>query len=164
MTSCSWRFAAKYFKLLSQIDWDDAEFLAGIREGLNKFLSNTFLFILREKESHKHHRTHLVSPAALKQRLNERNYVELIYEHVVPKRNYIQRPCEDRAKEGTLTVEFILDILKRYWVLATVTKTEDRVLPHAMPFDWDQVDVFARYRTANIRLVRNPHFLLNWTP
>lgn len=95
--------AVEYHKLLTRIDWDDRLFMAGIRERLNKFLTSVFLATL--KGCHKHHRTHFVSPMALKQ-LQDGVYSNLIYEHLVPKQGMIQRCCEERAKAGTLTCEF----------------------------------------------------------
>ena len=34
-----------YFKLLKSLDWEDEVLITGLREGLNKFLSNSCLFL-----------------------------------------------------------------------------------------------------------------------
>jgi hypothetical protein len=81
----------------------------------------------------------------------------LVFEHVIPKRRIIQEPCERLAREGTLEVGFVLPLLRRYWVLATVTTAEDRQLArNSMPTGWDGGDVLARYAAVGIRLVANP--------
>lgn len=81
----------------------------------------------------------------------------LVFEHAVPKRRFIQQPCEDRARDGRLEVGFVLALLRQYWVLATVTKEEDRRLSRStMPEPWDGRDVLARYNRAGISLVTNP--------
>ena len=77
----------------------------------------------------------------------------------MPKKKYLEEPCEKLAEKDQLTVEFIEDRLIRYWWLATVTTKEDkRLLSDRMPDDWDEVDVFARYRLANLSLKPNPNF------
>lgn len=155
-TSCERRLAEAYCKLLRSIDWSDELVVAGIREGLNKFLSNAFLSMF--PSVHKYHRTHLISRNALRQ-VETKNYRRLVYEHLVPKTNYIQRPCEERAIRGDLTVDSIEDLLRRYWRVATITKAEDeRLHRRGMPTDWDGVNVLARYEAAGIKLIPNPYF------
>ena len=148
--------AKAYYKLLVAIDWNDEIFVSGLREGLNKFISNAFLAY--HKGKNKYHKSHYVSVLALeKLKLNDPK--GLIYEHIVPKTKYIQEPCEKLAKEGKLTVDFIEAKLDAYWKLATVTKEEDQRLDtHSMPKNWDGVDIFARYKSASIELVENPFF------
>ena len=148
--------ATAYFKLLSSIDWEDEILIAGLREGLNKFLSNAHLAAFRGRN--KYHKTHYVTRAALKQ-LEDANTNGLIWEHLVPKSVYIQNPCEERAREGSLTVEFVRERLRKHWHLATITVAEDRMLNRLrMPENWDGMDVQARYRAAGLNLVPNPFF------
>lgn len=145
-----------YFKLLMAIDWSDAVILGGIREGLNKFISNAFL--AHHKGKNKYHKSHFVSLSAL-EKLKNKDHKDLIFEHIVPKKKYIQDPCENMAKAGTLTVDFIEERLNLYWKLATITKDEDqRLNMFSMPPDWDGKNVFARYASAGIELVKNPFF------
>lgn len=148
--------AAAYFKLLTGIDWSDRVLVAGLREGLNKFLSNAHLAAYRG--ANKYHKTHYVSLLAL-ERLGRRQYSGLVWEHLVPKARYIQEPCELRARQGTLSVEVIQALLVKYWLLATVTKEEDSLLRRReMPGDWDRERTHARYAEAGIVLVSNPYF------
>ncbi len=130
--------------------------MAGLREGLNKFLSNAHLALFQGRN--KYHKTHWVSPSALEQ-LERREHCGLVWEHLVPKTEYIQAPCEQCAREGKLTVEFISELLSKYWHLATITKREDRMLdPTEMPRAWTWRNVRARYEAAGINLVQNPFF------
>jgi hypothetical protein len=127
----------------------------GSREGRNKFLSNAFASQFPKR--HKHHRTHLISSAALDQ-VNAKNFDALVYEHLVPKQKHIQGPCEARAREHNLTIEFVEDLLDRYWKVATITKTEDQRLSRTMPGNWDGKNIKARYESVGIELQDNPHF------
>lgn len=150
------QLAEAYCKLLSGIDWSDALLVAGLREGLNKFLSNAFLSLF--PGIHKYHRTHLISLAALTQ-VEARDFSDLVYEHVVPKRPYIQKPCEELAERGELTVEFAHTVLEKYWRVATITKAEDlRLHRNAMPDGWDGENVLARYQSVGIVLQPNPYY------
>ena len=73
--------------------------------------------------------------------------------------DYLQKPCEKRAAEGTLTIDFIEDLLRRYWWLATVTDDEDATIPkYTMPDDWDGKTILSLYETVGIKLVDNPFF------
>ena len=150
------RLTAAYFKVLSSTDWTDPLVVAGLREGLNKFLSNAHLALFEGKN--KYHKTHWVSAKALEQ-LERRKHRDLVWEHLVPKTVYIQEPCENCARQGTLSPEFISDLLSKYWHLATITKLEDEILhPTQMPKEWDLVNVQARYEAAGIELIPNPFF------
>jgi len=78
----------------------------------------------------------------------------LVYEHMVPKSRYIQKPCEERAKKKALSEDYVLDLLNRYWKIAIVTKEEDAELTRTkMPDDWDAEDIRLRYTYADIELV-----------
>ncbi len=148
--------AQAYYKLLTALDWRDEILIAGLREGLNKFLSNAYLYLFRGVQKYK--KTHFVSLKALEQ-LQNKDYEDLVFEHLVPKRNHFQKLCEKRAAEGHLTIDYIEDLLKSYWRLATVTKEEDASLQKkSMPDNWDGKAVFARYEAVGIELVENPFF------
>lgn len=145
--------ARAYFKLLSNIDWRDEVLVAGLREGLRKFLSNAHLAL---HPGHKYHKTHFVSRRALL-RLKRQDYRGLVFEHLAPKQPYIQQPCEDRANDGTLTLTFVRSRLDKFWYLATITEEEDRLLPRVkMPADWDGTNILARYEAVGLRLIPNP--------
>lgn len=146
--------AEAYVAFLSSFPWEQPLALAGAREGLNKFLSNAYLASFPRRR--KHELTQLISPAA-RDRLSAGQRSGLVFEHVVPKRRFIQEPCEVEARGATLRVEFVLGLLRRYWLLATVTKDEDRRLTRdTMPRAWGGVDVLVRYSAAGIELVPNP--------
>jgi len=148
--------AEAYCKLLNSIDWSDKLLVAGLREGLNKFLSNAFLSLF--SKCHKYHRTHLVSAAALRQ-LRAKEHAGLVCEHVVPKTRYIQKRCEEAVKQGELGVDDVRELLDKYWRLATITKEEDRRLnPVLMPETWDGLNPLARYEAAGIELLPNPFY------
>ena len=150
------QLAQTYYKLLTSIDWSDPVLVGGLREGLNKFLSNAHLASF--PRLNKYYKTHFVSVPALQQ-LQDKQMGGLVFEHLVPKRRYIQEPCEERAIAGEVSVEFIQERLDKYWVLATVTAAEDSLLLRLdMPNEWDEVEVQARYRQAGIVLHPNPYF------
>jgi len=150
------RLARAYFKLLSRIDWKDDVLVAGLREGLNKFLSNAHLAAFPGQN--KYHKTHFISHAALL-RIESGSDGDLVWEHLVPKQVYIQAPCQQQARDGTLTLEFVEDRLRKFWRLATVTAEEDRLLPRRqMPTGWNGEDILARYAGTPITLVPNPYF------
>ena len=151
------QLAHTYYKLLTTLDWSDPVLIGGLREGLNKFLSNAHIASFPGRS--KYYKTHYVSAAALNQ-LQSRDMKGLVFEHLVPKRRYIQEPCEARAIAGDISVGFIQERLDKYWVLATVTTAEDsRLLRTDMPDEWDEKDVQARYSHAGIILQPNPYFL-----
>ncbi len=148
--------AQAYYKLLNHLDWQDEVLISGIREGLNKFLSNAYL--KQHPSSCKYHKSQWVSPEALKQ-LNQGNHTDLVFEHMVPKKKYIQEPCEHLAASRRLTEEKIVELLETYWHIATITKQQDKLLSRSsMPDDWDGINVLSRYEIAGIQLVNNPYF------
>lgn len=147
-----------YAKFLNTIDWEDQVYLNGIKEGRGKFLSNAWLYECVNGFSRKYYNSHFISEAALSVVKPTRNK-GLIIEHLVPKQVYIQNVCEEKSKAGEINPDFIHDLLNRYWALATITKTEDKLLESkTMPKNWDGIDIFSRYRMAGIHLVHNPHF------
>lgn len=150
------QMAAAYQKLLTSVDWDDPLLIAGLREGLNKFLSNAHLALFRGQN--KYHKTHFVSVQALEQ-LQKRQHSELTWEHLVPKDEYIQKPCERLAAQHALSVGSVEELLRMYWKLATITNEENRLLSaKRMSSGWDGKNVLARYEAVGVELVRNPFF------
>ena len=142
--------AQAYCKLLNSIDWEDEVLLAGLREGLTKFVSNAFLK-LNGKNKYLQGDFYSVEARA---RIDSGDFTGLVYEHMVPKTRYIQGPCEEKAKRGQLNVSDVLDLLDRYWKVAVVTKEEDRLLAKSMmPDGWDGQNIFIRYERAGVKLV-----------
>lgn len=145
--------AQTYFNLLTGLDWSDPLLETGLKEGLNKFLSNAFL---RSDKRHKYYKGDYYSPAALA-KVNAKDLNGLVFEHMVPKQKYIQGPCVEMAKNGTLSVSYITQLLEKYWKIAVITKDEDSLLKtRSMPMDWDQENVFYRYQVVGIELVKSP--------
>ncbi len=142
--------AKAYYKLLTAIDWNDAVVLAGIREGLNKFLTSVYLKYCF-KGTKLHYTTHYASERA-SAKMQQNDYTGLAFDHMVPKDHY-QKKCEKRAAAGNLTVEYIEDLLTRYWFLATITSEEHSRLSRTNPPDWDGEDILARYNEARIDLL-----------
>jgi uncharacterized UPF0160 family protein len=147
------KLARAYYKLLSSIDWNDEVLVNGLREGLNKFITNAYLKINAGKN--KYFVSHYISKNADK-KLKKNDVKGLVFEHIIPKQEYIQRPCEEMSKKGTLTEEFILNQLNKYWIIATITKDENkRLSTKTMPEGWDGINIFERYKEANIELKIN---------
>ena len=146
--------AEAYVMFLSGIRWEHHLVVRGAREGLNKFVSNAYLASFTGRR--KHELTQLISVAAY-DRLQAGNSKDLVFEHLVPKQRVFQEPCERMARERKLTEEYVLGLLRRYWVAATVTGDEDkRLARRSMPQDWDRLDVMARYSAAGVGLFLNP--------
>ncbi|MBM7708012.1 hypothetical protein [Enterococcus lemanii] len=150
--------ANKYYCFLNTLDFNDMLFMKGIHEGKGKFLANLHIYLatkdLPVKWNDKRYSTDYVTPAALKV-LKTNRVSGLEYEHVIPKKKYIQDICEQKAKDGTLTEDFIRSLLDRYLWTATVTSQEHKSLPRRMPLNWDQENIKARYEEAGINL--EPH-------
>ena len=144
------QIAKSYFKLLSSLDWEDDILMSGLREGLTKFLSNAFL---KSNGDDKYFQGDFYTHGALE--LIEKGITSgLVYEHMVPKSKYIQKPCEERAQKKSLNEDYVIDLLNRYWKIAIVTKEEDKKLTRTkMPDDWDEADIRIRYKNARIDLV-----------
>ena len=124
--------------------------MSGIREGLTKFLSNAFL---KSNGTNKYYQGDYYTYSAL-DRMEKGITSGLVYEHMVPKSQYIQKPCEERAKKKSLSEDYVLDLLNRYWKIAIVTKEEDAKLARTkMPDDWDAEDIRLRYDNERIKLV-----------
>lgn len=144
------KVAKAYCKLLNSIDWDDELIIAGLKEGLNKFLSNAFLSLNKEI---KYKQGDYYSSEAL-EKVENNDFSNLVYEHMVPKNKYIQKVCEEEAKDKKLEPEFIIELLNKYWKIAVITKDEDDKLnSRSMPVDWDGENIFARYEEAKLELI-----------
>jgi hypothetical protein len=144
------QIAKSYFKLLSSLDWEDDILITGLREGLTKFLSNAFL---KSNGVNKYYQGDFYTYSALD--LIEKGTTSgLVYEHMIPKSRYIQKPCEERAQKKSLDEDYVIELLNRYWKIAIVTKEEDEKLTRSkMPDEWDEVDIRLRYTNAGIDLV-----------
>jgi hypothetical protein len=154
--------ANAYVAFLAPIKWDHHWVLRGSAEGRGKFLSNTYLAVLPGRDKYK--KTQFLSEEALT-RLRGGSSKGLECEHLVPKTTYFQVPCEELARTGGLTTDFVLQLLRQYWVLAMVTKEEHRRLKsRSMPENWDRVNVLARYAVAGITVVPNPFALVGVPP
>lgn len=144
------QIAKSYFKLLTSLDWEDEILIYGLNEGLNKFLSNAFL---RTNGGNKYLQGDFFSEEAIK-KIDKRDFSQLVYEHMVPKSKYIQKPCEELAKNGGLTIAYIENLLDSYWKIAIITKSENsKLTAREMPKNWDGKDIQARYRAVNINLI-----------
>ncbi|PJZ58288.1 hypothetical protein [Leptospira barantonii] len=152
------KISAVYAKLLNGIDWQDPLLCKGLREGRNKFLSNAWLSLF--PDPNKYHNTHFASVEAHRQ-LKGKKYSGLVFEHVVPKHYFQSRlecEAEEAAKNGkSISIARIEKILRKNWILATVTKDEDKKLLK-LPVDWDldEKNKFIRY--ANLKLEVNSFF------
>jgi len=157
--------ADKYVMFLNSLHYDDEFFMVGIREGKNKFFANLHIHLaiknvrqINKNIDKKHYSTDFVTPDALEV-LKGNSNAKLTYEHLVPKKKYIQDPCEKKAKEGKLTFDFAKGILNRYLWTATVTKMEDeRLLRSTMPDGWDEANIQSRYEYAGIELLSHDKF------
>ena len=147
--------ANSYYKLLTTIDWDDEVLLLGLKEGLSKFISNAYIGINKKTNKQiKYLQGDYYTEEALN-KIENNDFTGLIYEHMIPKSTYIQKPCVEMARNGKLTVQIIIELLSKYWKIAVITKEQDKLLSRTkMPDDWDGEDIFARYRRANIYLIQ----------
>lgn len=149
------KISTTYYNLLINIDLKDELTAKGINEGLNKFLSNAFLYIGNKD---KYHQGDFYSKNAA-DIIKTESKNELIYEHMVPKNKYIQKPCVEEAIKGTLTKEFVFEKLKSYWFIAIITKNEDKKLKgKTMPNGWDRKNIFSRYDEAGVKLYPKEYF------
>jgi hypothetical protein len=153
------RMATAYYDFLKTnktIFFSNPDVYIGIKEGLNKFLSNVCISLYGKYTLNS---VDFISDKALKQiQINQFN--NLVYEHMIPKDLYIQKPCLQLAQSENLTFEYIYNILNQYWYIALITKYEDNILNalhlrRKMPDDWDNKNIFARYEKANISLISN---------
>ena len=151
------KLAKTYLEFLKSIKWDNELYLKGINEGKNKFLSNAHLHLCGDKyEISNYHSKEALF--LLNNQTGIDNSGKLVFEHMVPKTKYIQKPCEEMAKSGELTYNFIYDLLEKYWFIATITKEEEKLLKTSkvMPTDWGKIGHIARYEKTKIQLIQNP--------
>jgi hypothetical protein len=122
--------AKSYCKLLNSIDWNDKYLVLGLREGLNKFLSNVYL---KTHDNSKYFQGDFYTKLSLN-KIEENDFNGLIYEHMVPKSKYIQKVCEDKAHIGELSLDIIVNLLEKFWKIAVITQEEDKkLLSRSMP-------------------------------
>ncbi len=143
--------ANSYYTLLTKLnEINDNLIMQGLKEGLNKFLSNAFI---SKMGRNKHFVADYYSKNA-HEILSSGLRKDLVFEHMIPK-NIFQKECEERAKNNTLNVEFIIEGLNKYWHIAIVTKEENQQLSQTrkMPENWDKEDIHVRYK--NVELIEN---------
>jgi hypothetical protein len=145
-----------YFDFLKSIKWENEFYLKGISEGKNKFLSNAYLSLYGAKHEICNYHSKEALIILSNPELNKSG--KLIFEHMVPKQKYIQKPCEDVAIKGGLNKEYIYKLLYDYWFIAMITVEEEKMLKTSkvMPKDWDKKDHKARYNNTKIELIKNP--------
>lgn len=90
------RLAKAYFNVLQAIDVNNNDISCGIKEGLNKFLSNLAIHM---QGKYKITSANYISNNALSQ-IQHGNISNLVYEHMVPKQRYIQMPCITQTMQG----------------------------------------------------------------
>ncbi|MED2737114.1 hypothetical protein [Bacillus toyonensis] len=149
----------KYYIFLQSIPFEDELYMKGIGEGKRKFLANLHIYLttkdLPKGKKEKRYATDFVTPAAL-DILKKGSTIGLVYEHLVPKSKYIQDVCEDKAKAGELTVDFVYQLLDLYLWTATVTEYEDTKLStRTMPDDWDETNIKLRYDISGLDLIEH---------
>ncbi|WML32235.1 hypothetical protein RCG24_10515 [Neobacillus sp. OS1-32] len=92
--------AKKYYQFLSALPYHDQLYMKGIHEGKGKFLANLHIHLvtkdLPKKWNDKRYSTDFVTPAAL-EILKNNSVNGLEYEHLIPKKKYIQDICEQKA-------------------------------------------------------------------
>lgn len=162
-------YADNYYYFLRSLPYDNEIYMKGMGEARTKFLANLHITTTKEylPKGYKNWRytTDYVSEKAL-ELLKKRQWGrgELVYEHIVPKTKYIKEACENAAQNGELSPDFIYHLLMRYYWTATIHKTEDNLLiKNTMPKEWDEVNIFARYDEANIKLIKHDksYFLIS---
>ena len=79
------------------------------------------------------------------------------YEHMVPKKEYIEKKIQMMALNDELNLEKIKELITKYYYVALILVDEDkRLSKNHMPKDWDGENIFSRYKEAGINLVSNP--------
>ena len=145
------KLAQVYHDLLAAVGplLKDEVFRRGIREGLNKFLSNAWLSM----NGGKHH-TDYYSPAAGNAVRTSDKETRLVYEHMVPK-NLFQSMFVQAAQEGTIhSAAEIRETLNACWYIALITASEEKkLLKNRMPEGWDGKNIFSRYEEAGLELI-----------
>jgi len=155
------KLAQNYYYFLKSLPFSNTLYMNGMKEARNKFLANLHIVIMKEylPRGYKNWRysTDFVSERALAL-LKKRKWGkgELVYEHIVPKTEFITRVCEQAAEDNEISTELIYNLLMKYFWTATIHKDENVLLPKdTMPTGWNKENVFARYNEVNIELI--PH-------
>jgi len=151
-----------YTKFLTSIDWNDIGYVETTKEIRSTYLTYAYLTMLKSTAASKKYKyaTDYISLKA-KEQIENRDFKDLRYEHMIPKKLYIQSVLESDAKMGILTVKRVYQLLDKYWYLATITKDEDKMLgkklKSKMPDNWQQKDIFFRYEVVGLKehLVKN---------
>jgi hypothetical protein len=142
------RMGKAYYNLIISLN-NDIILENGLREGLNKFLSNAYLKSIKKKgvnkgyiKAEKHLTSHFISKKAHElMRANnfdfEKLKEQLIFEHIIPK-GKVQEQMREGIKNGTKKEKDIIEDLNKYWLIATITKDEnDNIkLGKSMPDGW----------------------------
>ena len=144
------RMANAYYELLTVVVpllQKNSDIEDGIREGLNKFLSNLCISLVGKQE------TDYYSEAAI-EKLEHGDSKHLIYEHIVPKHVCQKKIIADFKAGKIKNAGDIKAVLEKYWYIATITSSEDDQLKprKSMPKDWDKQDIFVRYAGIKKRL------------
>lgn len=154
--------AKAYYELLTALNpamQNNEHIKIGLREGLTKFLSNLYINLRGENDKRN---TDYYSESAWNH-LNDGT--PLVFEHIVPKSEYIQLPCEEACKNGkfadgtVFSENAVYRLLKERWKVATITQEEDEALrkldlSRKMPEEWkSNPNPFLRYEKAGIKLV-----------
>lgn len=110
--------AEKYVYFLHTLQFDDEIYMQGMREARGKFVANLHIAIMEEKMPKKYkdrrYSSDYVSERALKHLImREWGSKELQYEHMIPKTKYIKEVCEEAAKNGVVTTDFVYDVLMK---------------------------------------------------
>ena len=151
--------AKRYYDFLMKLPFDDDLYMKGIGEGKRKFLTNAHIFLTTRNLpiKDKRYTTDFITPSALEIiKTTPIKSSKLQYEHIVPKSKHIHDICEQKANSKSLSVDFIKDLLTRYYWTATVTESEHKLLKNT-PKTWDGQNIKIRYENAGISLL--PHNL-----
>lgn len=107
-----------------------------------------------------------VSEAALEwinnRKSGEKN--QLIYEHLVPKKNYLFKDLQELVEKMPDNLEDeIFNLLDKYYFVAAITKEENdtKLASHLrdnMPKNWNKKDAKARYKAAGIKIIKTQLF------
>lgn len=157
--------AEKYCYFLNTLRFEDSIYMAGMSEARRKFLGNTHFSIVKNQLPKKYKdwrfSSDFVSERAL-EHLKKGNWESntLQYDHMVPKTKHIIKICEDAAKNGTVSTDFVFNILSKYLWVATIHRDEDALmgplgLRNKMPLGWDKENIFARYELAGIKVMEH---------
>ena len=163
----------------SQNIMGDLLYFSNMREGRRKekFFSTTFIEglvsdaiddVLREqgKKFTKKNRAAFITNDALNQ-LSNNDQSNLIIEHIVCKNIYFNE-IKTLLSNNELTEDKVFEILYNYYFTAIVTKKEDIALDTAglrtkmvVSGEWNRKDLFTRYNSTGIELIKNPFFIFN---